>query len=91
MTFRAPSRFAGLAPSLVLAVSVLVSACATQPTQPPAPIQTGENRTTPRDRTDDQRDPRGQDSADTQDDDDAMPISDRERATLDGSRGKSKT
>ena len=57
---------------------MLVSACATQPTQPPAPIQTGENRTTPRDRTDDQRDQRGQDSADAQDDDDAITEADLE-------------
>ena len=44
MTFRLPSRFARLAPSLALASFLLVSACASDPTRPPAPIETGQTR-----------------------------------------------
>lgn len=76
MTFRAPSRFAGLAPSLVLAVSVLVSACATQPSQPPAPIESGETRTTPRDRADDRRNDRDRDERGSEHDDQGIQDAD---------------
>lgn len=44
MTFRLPSRFARLAPSLALASFLLVSACATDPVRQPAPIETGQTR-----------------------------------------------
>ncbi|WP_018149266.1 penicillin-binding protein activator [Henriciella marina] len=44
MTFRLPSRFARLAPSLALASFLLVSACATDPVRQPAPIETGQAR-----------------------------------------------
>ena len=44
MTFGLPSRFARLAPSLALASFLLVTACATDPMRPPAPIETGQSR-----------------------------------------------
>ncbi|MEQ9314213.1 MAG: penicillin-binding protein activator [Henriciella sp.] len=56
MTSWAPSRFAGLAPSLVLTAFLALAGCATGPSQPPAPISTGQPRVEPDRQADNQRD-----------------------------------
>lgn len=56
MTSRAQSRFASLAPSLVLAAFLTLAGCATGPAQPPAPISTGKPRVDPGPQTAETRD-----------------------------------
>ncbi|MGB3626462.1 MAG: penicillin-binding protein activator [Henriciella sp.] len=58
MTSWAPSRFAGLAPSLVLTAFLALAGCATGPSQPPAPISTGQPRVEPERETVDRGDER---------------------------------